>query len=177
MEYDVNKFTYKDYINGKIPELKEEFLKVNGLDTTDVPLYPAGSYAELDVHKKWKMLVIKNMGEWDLENAQKFPVVKSLADYFGDSCRSIGISILDPGAEVLPHTDTEEGFEDYLIIHVPLIIPLGDCGFTENGINGKWIEGECFILDVSKPHSVWNFTEDPRVVILIELLKEKSYEF
>jgi len=177
MEYDVNRFIYKDYINSKISDLREEFLNVNGLDTSQVPLYPAGSYAELDIHKKWKMIVIKNMGEWDLENSEKYPVLKNIADYLGDKCRSIGISILDPGAEVLPHTDTEEGFENYLIIHVPLIVPEGDCGFKENGIEGKWVEGECFILDVSLPHSVWNFTEDPRIVVLIEVSKEGTYEF
>lgn len=177
MDYDVDKFIYRDFINSKIPDLREEFLRVHGTDTTDTPLYPAGSYAELDIHKKWKMLILKNMGQWDEENIHKYPVLKSLADYFGERCRSIGISILDPGAEVLPHTDTEEGFQNYIIVHVPLIVPQGDCGFEENGVKGRWVEGECFILNVELSHSVWNFTDGIRVVVLMELEKAGSYEF
>jgi aspartyl/asparaginyl beta-hydroxylase (cupin superfamily) len=138
-------------------------------------MYDTGE--ELDIHKKWRMSVLKIMGVWDEQNKSKYPTLLSLVEEFGDRCRSAGYSILEPGGEVITHTDTEEGHENYIIVHVPVIVPAGDVGFKENNEDGKWIEGECFILDVESPHSIWNYTDSPRVVVLLELLKDGAYEF
>jgi aspartate beta-hydroxylase len=75
----------------------------------------------------------------------------------------------------LPHTDTEVGHEDYVIAHVPLIIPQGDVGFIEGDETGHWVEGNSFILDVETPHSIWNRSSEFRVVMLLELVKETAY--
>jgi aspartyl/asparaginyl beta-hydroxylase (cupin superfamily) len=176
MVYDVNKFVFKDQIDNLIPQLKEEFLSVNGLDTAGIPLYSEYIGNSLDPHGKWKMLVIKIMGEWEDKNAIKYPVLTNLVKSFGDVCRGAGYSVLDAGGAVPMHTDTEEGHENYVICHVPLIIPEGDIGFQEGEVKCTWIEGSCFLLDVEVPHSIWNNTQQPRIVLLLELLKEVAYE-
>jgi beta-hydroxylase len=173
MVYDNNKFIYKSFIDEHIPQLREEFLSI---DCSDAPLYPAGAYAQLDIHQKWKMIVMKNMGEWDNSNKVKYPLFNNFIESFGEQCRSAGFSILEPGGEVLTHVDTEEDHERYVIVHIPLLIPTGDVGFKENDETGKWVEGSSFILDVESPHSIWNFTNEPRIVILLELLKEYAYD-
>jgi aspartyl/asparaginyl beta-hydroxylase (cupin superfamily) len=175
MVYDNDKFVFKDKINNLIPKLKEEFLLSHGLDTTNIPLYSEYIGNSLDPHGKWKMLVIKIMGEWEAGNLSKYPTLTNLVKDFGDVCRSAGYSILDAGGVVPIHTDTEEGHENYVICHVPLIVPDGDIGFLEGDVEGKWVEGSCFLLDIETPHSIWNRTSQPRVVVLLELLKEVSY--
>lgn len=173
MRYDVTRFVLRDKINSLIPILKEDFLKVHGLDTSNIPMYDIGE--KLDVNKKWKMSVLKIMGEWNHEAKALYPNFNAFVEELGDLCRSAGYSILEPGGNVITHTDTEEGHENYVIVHVPLIVPEGDIGFYENDEKGKWIEGECFILDVESPHSIWNYTNEPRLVVLLELLKKEVY--
>jgi aspartyl/asparaginyl beta-hydroxylase (cupin superfamily) len=170
--YNNDRFFYREFINNCIPAMQNEVRDINLLG---VSLYPAGQYAELDVNKKWKMIPLKDMGVWNEETVDEFPVCSKLIQFFGDKCRSAGISILEPGGKVLTHTDTEEGHELYVIVHAPLIVPEGDVGFKEGNIEGKWIEGESFILDVETPHSIWNFTETPRIILLLEILKEHAY--
>ena len=176
MVYDNNKFIFKDKIDKLIPSLKQEFLFAHGLDTSGIPLYSDYIGNSLDPHGTWKMLVIKIMGKWEEKNLQRYPILTELVRSFGDVCRSAGYSVLDAGGSVPTHTDTEEGHEDYVICHVPLIIPIGDVGFLEGNVKGTWTEGSCFLLDVETPHSVWNNTSQPRVVVLLELLKEVAYE-
>lgn len=176
MAYDVSKFVFKDKIDKLIPQLKEEFLSANGLNTDSIPLYSDYIGDSLDPHGKWKMLVIKIMGDWDESNAIKYPILAGLVSSLGDVCRGAGYSVLEAGGSVPSHTDTEEGHENYVICHVPLIIPDGDVGFLEDGVSGKWVEGSSFLLDVELPHSIWNNTPHPRIVLLLELLKEFAYE-
>lgn len=173
MVYDNDKFVYKTFIDEHIPKLKAEFLDI---DFSNAPLYQAGTYAKLDVHQKWKMIIMKNMGEWDEINKAKYPLFNIFIETFGEQCRSAGFSILEPGGEVLTHTDTEEDHERYVIVHVPLVVPNGNVGLKENDELSTWVEGSSFILDVESPHSIWNFTNEPRVVILLELLKEYAYD-
>lgn len=173
MIYDTNKFTLKDKINGLIPKLKEDWINAHGGDTSNIPMYDIGE--KLDIHKKWKMSILKIMGEWHDSAKIQYPTLNKFVEELGDTCRSAGYSVLEAGGNVITHTDTEEGHENYVIVHVPLIVPLGDIGFYENDEKGKWIEGECFILDVESPHSIWNYTDSARVVVLLELLKKEVY--
>jgi len=170
MIYDPTSLNIKDKIDSLLPIWKTEFLE-NTPDISDAPLYDIGK--NLDVHKKWKMLVVKIMEEWDEENTMRYPLFTSFIKSLGEDCRGAGFSILEPGGNVLPHTDTEEDQDKYIIVHAPLIVPEGDIGFTEGNEKGKWVEGDTFILDVLTKHSIWNNTDKPRVVILLELSKEK----
>lgn len=173
MKYDITRFILRDKINSLIPAFREDFLKIHGLDTSDIPMYDIGK--NLDIHKKWKMSVLKIMGEWNQQAKTLYPNFNKFVEELSDMCRSAGYSILEAGGNVITHTDTEEGHEDYVIVHVPLIVPTGDIGFYENKEKGKWIEEECFILDVESPHSIWNYTNEPRLIILLELLKKEVY--
>lgn len=173
MVYDVDRFIFKNLINSICPALRSDFLSSHGLDTSEIPMYDTGK--NLDIHKKWRMSALKNMGGWFEENKSRYPTLLKLVESLGDNCRSAGYSILEPGGKVITHTDTEEDHEKWFVLHVPLIVPEGDIGFTENNEKGKWVEGQCFILDVESPHSIWNFTDKPRVVVLMELKKEVFY--
>ena len=176
MVYDINKFVFKNTINAAIPELRKEFLSVHGQSTEGIPLYSEYIGNSLDPKNKWKMIVIKIMGRLERENLKIYPKLAELVKFFGPTCRSAGYSILEPGADIPTHTDTEEGHENYVICHAPIIIPKGDVGFIEADIKKVWIEGECFLLNVETPHSVWNHTDKPRVVAIFELLKKVSYD-
>lgn len=173
MNYDPGRFLLKEQIDGLIPIFREDFLQAHGLNVKDIPFYDIG--IEYDIHRKWRISVLKIMGRWRENSKTLYPNFYKFVNSLGNTCRSAGYSILEPGADIKAHTDTEMDHEDYVIVHVPLIIPKGDVGFTENGEKGQWIEGESFILDVETPHSMWNNTEEPRIVILLELLKDQVY--
>lgn len=173
MIYDSKKFVYKQLVDSLVPQMRQDFLNAHGLNTSNIPLYETAE--KLDKQKKWKMSVLKIMGEWDQEAKIKYPTLNKLVEDWGDICRGAGYSILEPGGNVITHTDTEEDHENYVIVHVPLIVPQGDVGFMENDYTGTWVEGDSFILDVESPHSIWNFTDHSRVVILLELKKAAAY--
>lgn len=170
MIYDPNSLTIKKLIDSQLPEWKEEFLQ-NTLDLSSAPMYDIGE--NLDIHKKWKMIIVKIMDEWNEENILLYPKFAKFIEFLGKGCRSAGFSILEPGGYVVPHVDTEEDQDQYIIVHAPLIVPKGDIGFTEGNAKGKWVEGDTFILDVETEHSIWNYTNEHRVVILLELSKKE----
>lgn len=53
--------------------------------------------------------------------------------------------------------------------HFALSVPKGDCGMQIGGETVTWKEGECVFFDDTYEHSVWNKTDDERVVLLFDL--------
>lgn len=170
MKYDPKKLKIKEDIDRLLPVWKKEFLD-NTENIADAPMYDTGK--NLDIYKKWKLIPVKIMDDWNYEYTQRYPKFAEFVKSLGHNCRGAGYSILEPGGHVLPHIDTEEDQDKYIIVHAPLIVPQGDVGFEEAGDKGQWVEGDTFILDVESKHSIWNNTNMPRVVILLELSKEK----
>jgi aspartyl/asparaginyl beta-hydroxylase (cupin superfamily) len=78
-----------------------------------------------------------------------------------------GISCLEAGGYIPPHND--EGIERYKY-HVPLIIP-ENCGIKINGIDYNFEKP--FLFDDTYIHSVWNNSDKPRFVLIVDILKNK----
>jgi aspartate beta-hydroxylase len=81
-------------------------------------------------------------------------------------------STLHGGAAIKPHAGP---MNLRLRVHLPLIVPksaAGDvskCGISVGGQHRVWEEGKAVVLDDSYVHSVWNNTEEPRVVLLFDI--------
>jgi aspartyl/asparaginyl beta-hydroxylase (cupin superfamily) len=55
-----------------------------------------------------------------------------------------------------------------------LIIPDGDCAFKVRDEIVKWREGELLVFDTTNPHTAWNLTEHPRVILACDFYRPEE---
>jgi hypothetical protein len=76
-------------------------------------------------------------------------------------------SLLSAGTRLRPHcgpTNTR------LRAHLPLLVPHGECAMRVGRAPPRgWVEGEPLLFDDSFEHEVWNETEAPRLVLIVDL--------
>jgi Aspartyl/Asparaginyl beta-hydroxylase len=84
-------------------------------------------------------------------------------------------STLSGGSKIQAHTAP---MNLRLRLHVPLIVPTGDtatnsdrpaCGIRVGPFVREWKEGSVMVLDDAYNHEVWNDTDEPRVILLIDI--------
>ena len=75
-------------------------------------------------------------------------------------------SALNPGCVIKPHCGP---WNANLTIHLPLIVPQGDCALRVGGEARRWKEGECLVFDDSFEHEAWNRTEVTRLILLVDI--------
>lgn len=97
----------------------------------------------------------------------KFPTAYKLAKKYGNDCALATYSILSPQSSIPRHTDPENRDNDFLRIHIPLIIPAGDVFLEVLGEEKKW--DDIFAIDGQLVHSAHNFTDEYRVIFLIDI--------
>jgi hypothetical protein len=95
---------------------------------------------------------------------------KHIIDRFGDACIGAGYTVLWPGTILGRHTGKENRDALNIRIHIPLVVPKGDIGFEVYSEKVTW--DDLFAFDNQKIHSAWNFTSEPRLVFLVDLLRE-----
>lgn len=134
----------------------------------------------------WKLAPIKypspgNKGNQDAIEAmtretlkiaeERYPTVyKHILQRFGDACIVVGYAVLWPGTTLKRHTGDENRQAMNIRIHIPLIVPEGDIGMEIYGEEIDW--SDLFAFDNQKIHSVWNWTDKPRLILLLDLLRE-----
>jgi aspartate beta-hydroxylase len=75
------------------------------------------------------------------------------------------LSMLDPGTHIPAHFG---GGNAKLTLHLPLVIPEGDCALRVDHETRRWKEGEMAIFDDTFDHEAWNHTGERRAVILFK---------
>lgn len=91
------------------------------------------------------------------------PGARSLAKH-PSGCGNAIFSKLDPGTHLQPHcgpTNTR------LTCHLGVQVPSEGCAIRVGLETRGWQEGECIVFDDSWEHEVWNNSDRPRVVLLI----------
>ena len=101
------------------------------------------------------------------EVANKYPTATSLTKKYGDDCPISVYSILDRKSAILRHTGVENRDNEYIRIHVPLIVPDGDIYFECEGIEIDW--SDIWGFNNQLLHSAYNNTDHLRVVYIIDL--------
>ena len=56
-----------------------------------------------------------------------------------------------------------------LRIHLPIIVPEGDCALRVGSQVRQWEEGKALVLDDSYEHEVWNKSDGVRVLLLLDV--------
>lgn len=83
---------------------------------------------------------------------------------------SAGISVLEPGAALLPHNGSTNAI---MRIHLPLIVPgiFPECGMSIEEYNISWKEGEVLMFCDMKMHHVQNYTAKRRYLLLLDVMR------
>jgi aspartyl/asparaginyl beta-hydroxylase (cupin superfamily) len=82
-----------------------------------------------------------------------------------------GFSCLGPRSETGWHDDVDRGFDR---LHLSLVIPSGDCGFTVGSTTKRWKENKTIGFDDTFLHNAWNKTELARYVLLIDVERNSN---
>lgn len=117
----------------------------------------------------WKLFGLILFGREIKENTDKcIETMKIL-----NRCSGIvnaGFSCLEPNVITALHCDFNH---DILRCHIPIYIPEGDTAIKINDNLKKWNDNEFFIFDDTYNHQAWNYTNEKRIVLIIDIKKLK----
>ena len=119
----------------------------------------------------WRTFVIKGFGEFVEKNAERVPKTTVLLKKHPEITTAM-FSILDGGKHIPRHMGFFRGVFRY---HLGLMVPEnGNCYITVGGKDYHWKEGEGVLFDDTYKHEVWNKSDQRRVVLFCDLLREAS---
>lgn len=104
---------------------------------------------------------------------QDEPAWQQLLAAFRNSLRSARLLRLGPGSTIHEHCDHDLGQPGSdLRLHLPLLGPPG-VEFLLDGLQVPMQPGECWFLDLSRPHRVSNPSSLPRVHLVLDCLPQE----
>ena len=86
-----------------------------------------------------------------------------------DGVTICGYGLMYPHSVISRHTGIENRTGEWIRVHIPLIIPKGDLGMEVNGEIVDW--SDLFAFNNQRLHSVWNFTDEYRLILLVDMLR------
>jgi hypothetical protein len=151
---------YKNLHEEKIISKNYNNEEINKLDSSI-----SKHYLNSSKNQEWKVIILIYNGNSILSSKKMFPKTIEILQKI-KYIRMAGISCLEPRGYIPPHND--EGIERYKY-HLPLIIP-EKCGIKINNIDYNFDKE--FIFDDTYTHSVWNNSDKPRFVLIIDILRK-----
>jgi len=122
----------------------------------------------IDRTGRWGVLFLLEMGRRNEENLARCPSLRWILEHHRTLTTHAGLmyfSCLDPHTRVEAH----QGPTNVRVrCHLGLDVPEG-CGIRVGGLEGRWQEGRCLVLDDSFIHEVWNDSDRRRVVLVLDL--------
>lgn len=116
---------------------------------------------------RWRPIWIKFMG--DLTSAaSSLPTLYAILQE-AKHVPNLYISIFYPGMTVVESKSNDRSLLHY---QYGLKIPYADIGLKINGFDAKWIERAGQVWDNTLPHSAWNHTDQPRIVIFADVYRQ-----
>ena len=121
-------------------------------------------------HKQpgWLTLWVKFIDCW-AGTSSSLPTLRRIVDIMGEDVSLLHVSIFLPGTSLPRHMGISKGVLRY---HYGLQIPEGQTGMTINDQPFKWTQGEGVVFDDTLPHTSFNHTEKPRMVIFADLPRD-----
>jgi hypothetical protein len=101
------------------------------------------------------------------DKRNRFPTAAYLTEKYGDDCPCSSYSILDKDSIIYRHTGIENRDNEFIRIHIPLIVPEGDIFFEVEGTEVDW--QDLFGFDNQCIHSAYNHTQHRRLVYLLDI--------
>lgn len=124
--------------------------------------------ASCDKKNGWKTLYLRAFGI-DTKIASQFPKTMELINTA--PCTLAFFSVLEPGAKLVPHVGIYKGVIRY---HLGLIIPTNwsKCFINVDGHVLNWLEGSDIMFDDMFIHYVQNNTNEPRVILFLDIKRD-----
>jgi len=160
--YDAADFAAARELEARFAEIKAEALQVR----------PSCYFEESeDIGRtgSWQVCMFYEQGRRNEEVCQQCPAITAVLEGHESIRRSAGLIYL---SRMAPHTHVaahQARGNIRLRCHLALSIPEGDCAIRVGDEIRRWEEGKCIIFDDSFEHEVWNRTDEPRLVLLVDL--------
>lgn len=170
-----------------VPKLREEFLAyhtdfIDGDFALGVPINIPTLNSPSQLTSKtyaWKMGPLKYL--WpqagiqedyylNKDVAERFPTACEIVKKYNNNCACVGYSILEKNSVIVRHTGIENRDNEYLRIHVPIIVPEGDIFFEVEGVELDW--SDIWGFDNQLIHSAHNLSNNRRLVLLIDIRRD-----
>ncbi len=147
--------------------IRDEALAVMNDDANTPPLRdlsPDHRGIARDDH--WRCFFIWGYGQRVERNAALCPRTTEIVERI-PGLLSAFYSIHTPGTLVPEHRGVSKTIVN---CHLPLDVPgkADHCGIEIDGRTYGWTEGETLIFDDTYRHSAWNYTDRPRVILLVQ---------
>ena len=117
----------------------------------------------------WDVLMLYERGRKNIENCALCPEITRIIENHA-TVRSLAglmyVSKTNPGTHIKPHVGPTNM---RLRCHLGIKVPDGDVGLRVADQRLRWQEGKCIVFDDHLEHESWNFTGEPRIVLIIDL--------
>lgn len=122
----------------------------------------------VDPDKNWHVFMLYLLGDKPQANRARCPMTCLLLDRIPNLVQAF-FSVLDAGKSVPRHQGPYLG---YLRYHLGVKVPRKNPPeLIVNGQSYVWREGEAVMFDDSWPHEVINHSAEPRVVLIVDVLR------
>lgn len=102
-----------------------------------------------------------------LNQSNKFPIIIKLIKTI-PNVKNASLSCLDPNTKTKIHNNFNN---KYYRVHIPMFIPKGKTGICVEKECRTWKYNQFLLVDENLMHQVWNFTNKPRVILLLDVDK------
>lgn len=178
-----------DELMALAPKLTEEFLEYHHefLDLSkptklkpyrnpefDTSLVMSGleSWITEGIKYTWKeKKIFSNRFDHDPIIMKHFPTACELTRKWGDDCPISSYSCIEPGNVIERHTGVENRDNEFIRIHIPLIIPEGDIFFECEGVEIDW--EDLWAFDNQLIHSAHNYSQGRRLIYMFDVRRDK----
>ncbi len=114
----------------------------------------------------WNISRIKSVGGISPAERARWPVTSAVLDSLPRLGKMAMVSALNPGCHITPHCGP---WNANLTIHLPLVVPPGDCALRVGDEARRWEEGRCLVFDDSFEHEAWNRGGYTRMILLVDI--------
>ena len=130
-------------------------------------------YISFSDNIRWETFFFKIYGNWITENCKLCPNTYKLMKNM-KNIKTAFFSILPPGKKLNPHVGPFKGILRY---HLGLIVPKekDKCFILVNGKKKTWKEGESFMFDDTYLHEVKNNTNETRVILFLDIIRNELF--
>jgi beta-hydroxylase len=160
MFLDTRDFPFTAGLESRWNAIRREFTQLSPEQLTPWP--------ETDLYDRgWDVFGLWAMGRRLATNCRRCPRTTEVVESI-PGLTTAGFSLLAPGARIRPHV----GYTSSVLrCHLGVIVPRGS-GIQVGDEARDWEEGKCLIFDDTVLHSAWNESDAPRIVLLVDFLRE-----
>ena len=169
--YDSSKWDLTEYLKSHFTEIKEEILRYYGSDPESLKSnFTPYNYSE----NGWKTVNLYTYGYRYNDHCKEFPVLDSIVRNI-PNMTMCQIAVLEPGVRVKANLgDTNAIIRNHMGIVVPGSLP--EIGLRAGNIDQAWGEGEVFSFCIVHRHYAWNYTDKPRIVLIVDAMHPEFVE-